>query len=60
MTKQLEVSELLARAPLFASLNRNWCEILASSAQIHRLLKNQFLYRRGDAATGVWSRRFIW
>ena len=54
MTKQLEVSELLARAPLFASLNRNWYEILASSAQIHRLLKNQFLYRRGDAATGVY------
>jgi CRP-like cAMP-binding protein len=54
MIKQLEVSELLARAPLFASLNRNWCEILASSAQIHRLLKNQFLYRRGDAATGVY------
>ena len=54
MTKQLEVSELLARAPLFASLNRNWYEILASSAQIHRLLKNQYLYRRGDAATGVY------
>ena len=54
MTKQLDVCDLLARAPLFASLNRNWCEILAYSAQVHRLLKNQFLYRRGDAATGVY------
>jgi CRP-like cAMP-binding protein len=27
---------------------------LASSARVHRLLKNQFLYRRGDAATGVY------
>ncbi len=54
MTKQLDVCELLARAPLFASLNRNCCEILAHSAQIHRLLKNQYLYRRGDVATGVY------
>ena len=54
MTKQLDVCDLLARAPLFASLNRNWCEILANSAQIHRLLKNQYLYRRGDVATGVY------
>ncbi len=54
MTKQLDVCELLARAPLFASLSRNWCEILANSAHVHRLLKNQFLYRRGDAATGVY------
>jgi len=54
MTKQLDVCDLLARAPLFAPLNRNWCEILANSAQVHRLLKNQFLYRRGDPATGVY------
>ena len=54
MTKQLDVCELLARAPLFASLNRNCCEILARSAQVHRILKNQFLYRRGDPATGVY------
>ena len=54
MTKQLDVCELLARSPLFASLNRTWCEILASSSQIHRLLKNQYLYRRGDTATGVY------
>lgn len=54
MTKQLDVCELLARAPLFATLSRNWYEILANSAQVHRLLKNQFLYRRGDAATGVY------
>lgn len=54
MTKQLDISELLARAPLFASLNRNWCEILAASAQIFRLQKNHFLYRRGDASTGVY------
>ena len=54
MTKQLDVCELLARTPLFGSLNRNWCEILANSAQVHRLLKNQFLYRRGDAATGIY------
>ena len=54
MTKQLDIRELLVRAPLFTSLNRNWCEILANSAQVHRLLKNQFLYRRGDAATGIY------
>jgi len=54
MTKQLDIRELLVRAPLFASLNRNWCEILANSAQVHRVLKNQFLYRRGDAATGIY------
>ncbi|MEI8400761.1 MAG: Crp/Fnr family transcriptional regulator [Alcaligenaceae bacterium] len=54
MTKQLDVCDLLVRAPLFAPLNRNWCEILANSAQVHRLLKNQFLYRRGDPATGVY------
>ena len=54
MTKQLEVVELLARAPLFASLARNWLEILASSAQTHRLLKNHYLYRRGDTATGLY------
>lgn len=54
MTKQLDVYELLARAPLFASLNRDCCEILASSAQVHRVLKNQYLYRRGDPATGVY------
>ncbi len=54
MTKQLDIRELLVRAPLFTSLNRNWCEILANSAQVHRLLKNQFLYRRGDAATGTY------
>jgi len=54
MTKQLDICELLLRVPLFSSLNRHWCEILASSARVHRLLKNQFLYRRGDAATGVY------
>jgi CRP-like cAMP-binding protein len=54
MTTQLDICELLLHVPLFSSLNRNWCEILASSAQTHRLLKNQFLYRRGDAATGVY------
>ena len=54
MTKQLDIRELLVRAPLFTSLNRNWCEIIANSAQVHRLLKNQFLYRRGDAATGIY------
>ena len=54
MTKQLDICEFLLRVPLFSSLNRNWCEILASSAQVYCLLKNQFLYRRGDAATGVY------
>ena len=54
MTKQLDVCELLIRAPLFSSLNRDQCETLANSAQVHRLLKNQFLYRRGEAATGVY------
>ena len=54
MTKQLDVCELLIRAPLFSSLNRNGCEMSAKSAQIHRLLKNQYLYRRGDASTGVY------
>jgi CRP-like cAMP-binding protein len=54
MTKQFDVCELLIRAPLFSSLNRNQHETLAKSAQVHRLLKNQFLYRRGDAATGVY------
>ena len=42
MTKQLDIRALLARAPLFASLNRTWCDILANSAQVHRVLKNQF------------------
>ena len=54
MTKQLDICELLIRAPLFSSLSRDWCEILAKSAQIHRLLKNQFLYRRGETATGAY------
>jgi len=54
MTQQLDVCELLMRAPLFSSLNREHCETLAKSAQVHRLLKNQFLYRRGEAATGVY------
>ncbi len=54
MTKQLDVCELLLHAPLFTSLSRSWCELLAKSAQVHRLLKNQFLYRRGEAATGVY------
>jgi CRP-like cAMP-binding protein len=54
MTKQLDICELLIRAPLFSSLNRNQHETLAKSAQVHRLIKNQFLYRRGDAATGVY------
>ncbi len=54
MAKPLDVCELLAHAPLFSSLNRNSCEILANSAQVHRLLKNKFLYRRGEAASGVY------
>ena len=54
MAKPLDVCELLAHAPLFSSLNRKSCEILANSAQVHRLLKNKFLYRRGEAASGVY------
>ena len=54
MTIQLDICELLLHVPLFSSLNRNWCEILAKSAQVHHLFKNQFLYRRGDAAIGVY------
>lgn len=54
MAKPLDVCELLAHAPLFSSLNRNSCEILANSAQVHRLLKNKFLYRRGEVAAGVY------
>jgi len=54
MNKKLDVCELLIRAPLFSSLSRDWCEILAKSAKVHRLLKNQFLYRRGETATGIY------
>ena len=54
MTMQFDLCELLTRAPLFAGLDKNWCELLCSSAQVHRLLKNQFLYRRGELATGLY------
>ena len=54
MAKPLDVCEILAHAPLFSSLNRKSCEILANSAQVHRLLKNKFLYRRGEVAAGVY------
>lgn len=54
MGKPLDVSEFLAHLPIFRSLDLTWRLQLADAARAQRLVKHEYLFRRGDRPTGMY------
>lgn len=54
MAKPLDVSEFLAHLPIFRTLDQSSRQELADAARARRLLKNEYLFRRGDIPTGMY------
>ena len=54
MAKQLDVSEFLAHLPIFRTIDRVSRLELAEAARARRLIKHEYLFRRGDLPTGMY------
>ena len=54
MAKPLDVSEFLAHLPIFRTLDRVSRLELADAARARRLVKHEYLFRRGDMPTGMY------
>jgi len=54
MAKALDVSEFLGHLPIFRALDRVSRQELADAARAKRLVKHEYLFRRGDLPTGMY------
>lgn len=54
MAKPLDVSEFLGHLPIFRTLDHVSRQELADAARAKRLVKHEYLFRRGDLPTGMY------